>query len=1181
MTTVEDTQGVVVPAVPYRGIQPFRYADHSIFFEREEESARLASLVAIHRGVFLYGDSGNGKSSLLNAGLLPRAGVLGLAPIRLRVHPRAGQEIVVESIVIADDGSLLPNVLGGDDDGGGQLVLPVDLFVDRVRAASDEHRLLLVFDQFEELVTLFEYHAEARDRIVAAIHDLLDGPASVKLLFAFREDYLGRIKQLLAASPELVHQALRLGPPDAGSLPTLIRGPFERHPGHFERELDPALAERLRVELEERFGSGELSLSEIQVVCLRLWGSSDPDALLDARGVQGTLEDYLGEALDRFDPEHREAAVALLAQMVTAGGTRNVVSAEDLVDRVRAEDDIPGELLSRTLDELEGAARLVRRERRRDLYLYEITSEFLVPWISRRREEVRRAREHRRERRRLKIVTLIAVLLGVVVAAIAALALSAVHQRKRAERQQALASALALASSASRQSAERPDVALALAFEAYRSSPLPEARGALIDALHVIAHPSLKTVLHGHTDGVSGVAFSPDARTLATSSRDGTAQLWDVRTGMPTATLRGHTSYVYAVAYSPDGRVVATASRDATARLWDAHTGKPIRRLVGHRDSVTNVAFAPDGRTVATVSNDGTLRLWNARSGKRAIVIDLGFTLGPTMAFSPDGRSVATADVDNHASIRDARTGRRRARLEGHRIAFSPDGRTVATASPHDTARTWDALTGRPLASFAGHRGYITAIAFSPDGRSLATSSRDHTVRLWSLRTGTSTATLRGHAETVTDVQFSPDGAKLASASVDATVRIWDARTGAPLDTLRGHTGGIEALAFDRNGGTLATGSADTTARLWNLRAPRVTDVLRRPAGVYRVAFTADGRTVATAGEERAPTLWRASTGRQIAELSGARGRNLAMQLDPSGRYLAASDTTGITRLWEIPTGNPIGPVRGHLVAFLPDGPTLVTVRGSRALLWRVPRRTLTATLTGAGSRYDAAISRDGRLIALGDSIGGVEVWDTRTRKRTITSGGMIGRAAFGPDGATLAVTSSLGTKLLDLHTGRARAILHGHTRNVYELAYSPDGRILATGGADHTVRLWDARSGTAITVLRGHTASISGIAFSPDGSTLATSSVDGTARLWDPLAGKLTTVLTGHTSYVNAVSFSPDGRTLATASSDRTTRLWRHVGWRDGEELRNLVCGLLGRGLSRAEWVRYLTGISYRDSCM
>jgi hypothetical protein len=182
---------------------------------------------------------------------------------------------------------------------------------------------------------------------------------------------------------------VRLTPPDAEALRTIVLGPFERYPDAFERAILPSLADRLVEAILARGDAGGSGrLSELQLVCRRLWHSDDPEGLFAEVGLQALLEDELSASIDRLDLDVRDTAIALLGQLVTQSGSRNVVSEEDLVERVERETGTTGAKLRVVLSSLERESRLVRREVRHDVAFYEIVSEFLVPWIARRRSRV-------------------------------------------------------------------------------------------------------------------------------------------------------------------------------------------------------------------------------------------------------------------------------------------------------------------------------------------------------------------------------------------------------------------------------------------------------------------------------------------------------------------------------------------------------------------------------------------------------------------------------------------------------------------------------------------------------------------------------------------------------------------------------------------------------------------------
>jgi hypothetical protein len=426
-----------LPESPYRGIESFRYVDQPIFFAREEETRRLLRYVSVYRGVLFYGESGCGKSSLVNAGFIPAVIAEGFTPDRLRVQPKPGEEIVVERISTKDSGEApyLPSNFIRDEETASRLVLSADQLKERLKKlceSSPGRRPLLIFDQFEEFSTLFEEapRAEgieqarrAQKAILNAILDVQrDGTLPVKMLFSFREDYLAKLSKLIALWPDLSDQSQRLTPPSKESLPTIIRGSFEKYPGSFGKELSPTLTSELTEALEVRNEGGKLNLSEVQIACLQLWKSKDPEALFKQKGVQGLLEDYLSDSLNRLGENLRDPAVALLSRMVTPSGTRNIVSEYDLIGQVQEDEGISEERLKDALRALVQDTKLVRRERRYDTYFYDIVSEFLVPWIRAKKVERLAALERqkleateKRKRRRVLIVAAASLLVTLAV----------------------------------------------------------------------------------------------------------------------------------------------------------------------------------------------------------------------------------------------------------------------------------------------------------------------------------------------------------------------------------------------------------------------------------------------------------------------------------------------------------------------------------------------------------------------------------------------------------------------------------------------------------------------------------------------------------------------------------------------------------------------------------------------
>jgi WD40 repeat protein/serine/threonine protein kinase len=285
--------------------------------------------------------------------------------------------------------------------------------------------------------------------------------------------------------------------------------------------------------------------------------------------------------------------------------------------------------------------------------------------------------------------------------------------------------------------------------------------------------------LEGHGDRVLSVAFSPNGKSVATTSKDETVKIWNVERGEHLRTFEGHSSAVNSVAFAPDGVRIVTGSSDRTAKIWHVENGEELNILKGHTDPVNSVAFFSDGSRVMTGSSDKTAKIWNAENGWELLTLK------------------------GHAG-------------EVHAVAFSPDGLQVITGSGDKTAKIWDAEGGWEVLTLEGHTGAVRSVAFSPDGKSVVTASSDKTVKIWDRESGQELKTLKGHPGKIYSVAFSPDGTRLVTASSDETTRIWDVASGQELKTLKSHSGEVYAAVFSPDSKRLATASSDKTAKIWN-----------------------------------------------------------------------------------------------------------------------------------------------------------------------------------------------------------------------------------------------------------------------------------------------------------------------------------------------------------------------------
>jgi WD40 repeat protein/serine/threonine protein kinase len=720
--------------------------------------------------------------------------------------------------------------------------------------------------------------------------------------------------------------------------------------------------------------------------------------------------------------------------------------------------------------------------------------------------------------------------------------------------------------------------------------------------------PKNGKVLHQfkeHRGGVFRIAFSHDSRWLASGGKDGTVRLWDLGDWKkPSVVLTRHAAPVNQVALSRDGIRLASCSRDGQVKIWNRAEKRVERAWRAHELGGTNcVAFSPDSTALATGGADRRVKVWEVATGHLLLSLRGHTEAVISVAFNPKGKRLVSGSWDRTVKVWDtAREREALFTLRGHTgavwaVAYSPGGTRIASVGSgilkQGEAKVWKpdgdgAVTVLPWAAAEGW----AEVVVSPDGRQLAWGTRDFTLRVQRLNSPAKPVELPGHKDIVSALVFLPDD-RLVSAGYDRTVKVWDVAKRRLLRTLPDQPATVRVMALHPDGRRLVLGRKDGALLLWNPDAPAPPRPLGQHDGLTGLAFAPDGR-LATCGDETI-VFWDVNRRAQTATLTGGhRGRVLAVAFSPNGKQLASGGQDGTVRLWERAKKRPGQKFRGHKgavlrltfspggrrlvsasvdgtvklwdarrgqlvftlppldlgttsVVFTPDGETLVTAGPGKfpRLWWAPPSPALTTLPTRPLIAAAVAYTARGRLLAAGITTNAdaqLLEWNRQgklVRSVTLDVRGVTA-AAFSPDRRRLALASSprqtAGVlRVYDVATMQEIRHLSGHRQAVRSLAFSPDGKLLASLGDEGRVKLWNVATGV---LKRSWPAQRSGLAFSRDGRRLAWAVAQG-AVIWDLAADKKERTFLGHDGSLTSLAFSPDGLALATAGRDGVILIW------------------------------------------
>jgi WD40 repeat protein len=1112
---------------PYLGLAPYSYETRAFYGGRDQQIGetveRLTRAGAEPVLVFVTGASGSGKSSFVQAGLVPaledsyhkhRTGVRW-SIMRPGRYPLAALYRALVDIGICDSTT---------GDAPGVVNSPEDLNRRLTSHTSPKQVNVIVLDQFEELFT--QADPGERDAVCALLAGLgTFSQIRTHLIATMRADYLPALFDIPALFVRAKESGIELRPMQEEELSRAIRRPVQeeaRREGK-DKRIDPALVDRL-VEAVQ----GDAALLPLLQVTLRSLWDQPPHKLVVSR--YESLTDALKQQADRVYAEDRQgherapgeraAIMDLFVQLVEvsldADTRRDVGRSVPRSELLKIHAERAG-----LIDELVEARLLstsTEQHGQLSVEVVRLIHETLLTRWPQLASEIAARRSALQEGVRFEISlkdwvehqkSADYLLDGVHLAEAQELANARDPVLARAGAEEFLAASLQHAEAEHQQELER----LRELNEANSQRAEAEHRGRIRQARFTKALAGLAMV-------VALVTVVAVRQTIDALSARATAE-------SETATSKSQAQALEAIGQlqtNPEQSLSLATRAALTKPTFEAEDALRQALLYSHVRSVmtepdgvtTDAVLSPDGSFAVTGSQHGAVRVWSASNGFAAPV-----------------------DYSRHSSAVAA-------------LAVSHDSRRIASGSFDNTVQVWN--LGQPTQPLIlrGHTDAVVGVSFSPDDQRVLTASQDGSARVWNAADGTEQFALR-HAASVNSAVFDRSGRRIATSSADYSVRIWDALTGQQLATMDlGEP--VDAVAFTADGLHLAVASYDPTAHIFDLTDPLHPAEVRlagHTGAVVSVAFSPDDKTVVTASNDKDARLWDAQTGQSLKVLSGHTGPLFSATFapEPYGARVLTSSADHTARIWDAGTGKQLAVFRGHTgdvtaAMFGADGQQVLTVGDNTARVWAPTADQEWIAISGFADAVSAVeFSRDGRSVVAASADGSAQVWDTASWSRRATLIGhtqAIVRATFSRTGESVATASLDGTaRIWDATTGQVVHVLKGHTAALTDVRFSPDDSRVMTGARDGTARLWDAHTGAQLRLLAVPGATITGVAFDPHGAWVLGITSDGTAPVWDVGTGRQVGMLVGQHGWLTGATVDQASGRVVTSSSDGPARVW------------------------------------------
>lgn len=1179
---------------PYVGPRSFQAGEP--FYGRDRELRSLSSLLVAERIVLLHSPSGAGKSSLIQAGLLPR---LVEDEFNILPHIRVNQDVPPEVAAVSRlNRYTLSALLSLEEDLPEAQRLPLNrlaaltldsYLTQRPRPEGAFTSDVLVFDQFEEVLTIAPADHESKQAFFEQLGEALRNKQRWAL-FAVREDYLGALAPYTRPIPGRFASTFRLDLLGVEGAMQAIQRPAKTKNVEFLVPAAQKLVDDLRrtqVQLPDGSLEEQLGLHvepvQLQVVCFRLWqGLNDAVSQIDESNLAGvgdvnqSLADYYAASAQnvarKSGADERSIREWFDRKLITPDGIRGQV-----LMGAESSEGLPNRVVNLLED-----AHIIRGEKRAGKTWYELSHDRMlkpvrennaawfeknlslfqrqaVLWSQQGRSEglLLRGKEFQQAEKEAQALRLTEDEKDFLSAC------QKLHQREeRDRRRNTMMTALAIGATIAMLVAGvfffRAEASAQEAQKTARQNAELASENADVAATAKAAQ--------------STAVVNAEAARVAQETAQAAQATAVTNANIAQTNLARSESLLMAVNASavlslPDGspELAALLSLQSIKRLYTTEGDNalltsltrpwPLHRFNDEKE-FSDVAFSPDSATLAAVGIDPIIRLWSVPDGKPLPALTGHTAANTSIKFSPDGKYLLTGSSDGTARIWDLAAATTKFLLTGHTasvndVAFSPDQRLAATASSDKTVHIWDLTDMKQPILVLNQGSEAHSVTFAPKGRSVLVGLANGKIALWNAMSGGRTLTLNRHTRTVYSIAFSADGRYALSGSADKLAILWNLAEGQPSYTFFGHTDTVNTAAFSPDGQFALTSSWDKTIKLWNLATGQLTRMYTAHfEQARRAAFSPNGQWIATTSRDKSVLLWDSWLSRQPNAFINHTDWIYSVAYSSDGRSALSGSRDRTMRYWDIQSGDEIRSFTGHTgtvasVAFSPDGKHALSASADQtARVWELATGKELLNLRGhTAGLLNAVYSHAGQYIVTGSYDKIAILWDAASGAQVRSFGphdAAVMHSSFSPDDQRLATASSdKFIRLWDVETGNLLQTFAGHTGWVWSVAFSPDGKYLLSAGTDFSARLWDVATGKEVRQFVGPTDWTYNVSFSPDGRYVAVGGREKLAWVWETATGALVRVFAGNNGGIIGIDFSPDGSHIMTGGFDSIVRVW------------------------------------------